>query len=263
MADKVLMEEMSWEEIRSAIKGGKTTVILVAASVEQHGPHLPTGTDTYLGYALAERVARELGDALVAPVIRPGLSEHHIDFPGTITLTLETFMKVLEDYCLSLAKHGFKDIVLISSHGGNTDTMVAIMPTLAKKLKGKCRVCMPVPNLREYFGRAKEIYDKYNVTRGQAGAHSGFSETSLMLTIKPELVNMERAEDGRSDDDFYHPDQIKLSQLESFVYGVKSQSPNGILGDARGANPEAGDELLELRVKSAAQDIRKLIRAKA
>ncbi len=71
MLDNVLMEEMTWPEIKRAMQTGKNTVILVAASIEQHGPHLPTATDTIIGYALAEAVAKKLGIALVAPVIRP------------------------------------------------------------------------------------------------------------------------------------------------------------------------------------------------
>ena len=257
--DKVLMEQMSWREIEEATAGGKTTVILAAASIEQHGPHLPTGTDTYLGYTLAEGIAHELGNALVAPVMRPGLSEHHLDFPGTVTLTQETFMRVLEEHCINLAGHGFEDIVLISSHGGNSDTMVAFLPRIAKALRDRCRVHMVMPNIREQPAEIEEVYREYGVTRPQAGVHSGFAETSMMLAIHPELVDMDRAEEGRADEAFYHPNQIKYSQIESFVYGVRSQSPNGILGDARGARAEAGRRLLKVRVKQAAEEIRKMI----
>jgi len=255
------MEQMSWREIERAIEEGKTTVILAVASIEQHGPHLPTGTDTYLGYALAEGIAHGLGDALVAPVMRPGLSEHHLDFPGTVTLTQEAFIKVLEEYCICLAQHGFKDIVLISSHGGNSDTMVAFLPRIAKALKDRCRVQMVIPNIRQQSAEVGEIYREYGITRAQAGVHSGFAETSMMLYLHPELVDMDKAEEGRADEAFYHPDRIKYSQLESFVYGVRSQSPNGILGDARGACADAGRRLLEIRVNSAVEEIRKMMAA--
>jgi creatinine amidohydrolase len=257
--DKVLMERMSWREIEEAIAEGKTTVVLTVASIEQHGPHLPTGTDTYLGYALAEGIARELGNVLVAPVMRPGLSEHHLDFPGTLTLTQDVFMSVLEEHCISLAGYGFQDIVLISSHGGNTDTMVAFLPCIAKALRDTCRVHMVMPNIREQPAELKEIFQECGVTRAQAGAHSGFAETSMMLALHPELVNMDRAEEGRADDAFYHPDRIKYSQIESFVYGIRSQAPNGILGDARGAQAEAGRRLLEVRIKQAAEEVRRMI----
>ena len=97
MESKILMEEMDWEEIRDAVDSGKTTVILVSGATEQHGPHLPTGTDTILGYAVAVRAAVQLGNALVAPVIRPALSEHHMGFPGSFTLSWETYLAVLEE----------------------------------------------------------------------------------------------------------------------------------------------------------------------
>lgn len=258
---KVLMERMSWREIEEAIADGKSTVVLAVASVEQHGPHLPTGTDTYLGYALAEGIARGLGDALVAAALRPGLSEHHLDFPGTLTLSQKTFMRVLEEYCIALARHGFEDIVLVSSHGGNSDTMVAFLPRIAKALKDRCRVHMVMPNIRAQPAEVEEIYQEYGVTRAQAGAHSGFAETSMMLAIDPDLVNMDRAEEGRADEAFYHPDHIKFSQIESFVYGIRSQSPNGILGDARGAQAEAGRRLLEVRIKQAVEEVRRMVSA--
>ncbi|NPV10098.1 MAG: creatininase family protein [Anaerolineae bacterium] len=256
---RVLMEQMSWMEIEEAIAEGKDIALLAVGAIEQHGPHLPTGTDTYLGYALTEGVARELGDALVAPVMRPGLSEHHTDFPGTLTLSQQTFMQVLMEYCLSLGRHGFRDIVLISSHGGNSDTMLAFLPRIAKALKDTCRVHMVVPNIRELAGGVTEVYEEYGVTRPQAGVHAGFGETSMMLAVHPDLVDMDRAEAGRADEEFYHPDHIKHSQIESFVYGIRYQSPNGILGDARGSNAEAGRKLLDIRVRETAEEVRRMV----
>jgi len=256
---KVLMEQMTWREIEEAIVGGKDVVILAVASIEQHGPHLPTGTDTYLGYALAEGVARKVGNALVAPVMRPGLSEHHIDFPGTITLTQETFMAVLMEYCLSLSRCGFADIVLISSHGGNSDTMVAFLPRIAKALKDTCRVHMVMPNIRDISSEVKRLYEEYGISRPQAGVHAGFTETSMMLALHGEMVDMDRAEEGRADEAFYHPDRIKLSQIESFVRGVRHQSANGVLGDPRLARAEAGRRLLEVRLKELADEVQRMI----
>jgi creatinine amidohydrolase len=170
-------------------------------------------------------------------------------------------MRVLEEYCIALAQHGFEDIVLVSSHGGNSDTMVAFLPRIAKALKDRGRGHMVMPNIRAQPAEIEEIYQEYGVTRAQAGAHSGFAETSMMLAIHPDLVNMDRAEEGRADEAFYHPDHIKLSQIESFVYGIRSQSPNGILGDARGAQAEAGRRLLEARIKQAVEEVRRMVSA--
>ena len=121
--DTVLLEEMTWPEIRDALQNGMRTVVVCAASIEQHGPHLAERTDTTLGYAEAEALARRLGNALVAPVIRPGLSAHHMVLPGTVTLRPEVFRGVVEDYISSYVRHGFTTIVLISSHGGNFDAL--------------------------------------------------------------------------------------------------------------------------------------------
>ena len=124
----VLLEEMTWPAVRDAIAAGKTSVVFACGAIEQHGPHLPLATDAYLGTAIAERAARIAGNTLVAPTLRPGLSEHHMDFPGSLTLRFETFMAVLEDCCVSLASHGFTRIVIFPSHGGNADTMKAWTP---------------------------------------------------------------------------------------------------------------------------------------
>jgi len=133
MPDEILLERLTWPEIQEALKEGYDTVVLFAGSIEQHGPHLPLCTDTVLGYELAERVARKMGKALVAPVIRPGLSEHHMAFKGTITLSRETFQSTVRDYVKSLARHGFKRLAITFSHGGNAGALNEILPQLANE----------------------------------------------------------------------------------------------------------------------------------
>jgi len=254
MEEKVVMEEMSWVEIEEAIKRGRTTVIVVSGSVEQHGPHLPTGTDTLLGYEIAKRAARRLGTALVASVIRPALSEHHMGFPGSFTLDWETYYAVLEDYCLSLAGFGFRDIVLISSHGGNSPVMTAVTPDIAKKLYGQVNI-----HLIDYLAKSLEeeaaFLQGQDISRAKAGVHAGYAETSEMLVTNPELVRMECVEKGLDDESFYEPQNIPRSQIDSFTLGVKHFSENGILGDPRGANREVGEKLLEVTVNTLVKAI--------
>lgn len=254
MEEKVLMEEMTWQEIEDALSKGKTTVILVSGSVEQHGPHLPTGTDTFLGYAVAERAARRLGTALVASVIRPALSEHHLGFPGSFTLSWETYFEVLGDCCESLARHGFKDIILTSSHGGNTAVMKAVAPEIARKLVGKAKVHV-VDYLQKGSEAQRPVLESEKVSRGKAGVHAGYGETSEMLAAKSGLVRMESVERGLDDESFYDPSHISRSQIDSFILGIKHFSKNGILGDPRGANRELGVRLFEIMVNSLASAI--------
>jgi creatinine amidohydrolase len=245
MEEKVLMEEMSWVEIEAAISAGKTTVIVVSGSIEQHGPHLPTGTDTFLGYEIARRAARQFGKALVAPVIRPCLSEHHMGFPGSLTLSWETYNEVLYDYCESLCNYGFMDIILASSHGGNNAVMTAVTPDIARKLYGKINI-----HLIDYLALCGEDERAYlknlGISRGKVGVHAGYGETSEMLVVHPDLVKMESAEKGLDDESFYDPQNIPRSQIDSFIYGIKHFSNNGVLGDPRGADAEVGEKLLDM-----------------
>jgi creatinine amidohydrolase len=251
MTDKVLMEEMTWPEIKEAMQAGKTTALLACGASEQHGPHLPTGTDTYLGTAIAERAARIAGNALVAPTLRPGLSEHHMHFPGSFTLRIETFVALLEDYCESLARQGFERIVIFPSHGGNSDVMRAYGPTLARAQQGRCEVVVRAgTDLQKMF----DLLAARGVGMGAAGVHAGYAETSEMLECQPHLVRMDAAVPGRCDEDFYKAENIGRSQMQSFLEGIQTQSPNGVLGDPTGATAEAGRELLELLAQGVATE---------
>jgi creatinine amidohydrolase len=253
MPDTVLMEEMTWPEVKQALADGKTTALVACGAVEQHGPHLPTGTDYYLGTAIAERAARMAGNALVAPTIRPGLSEHHMHFPGSFTFRPTTFIAVVEDYCDSLARQGFSRIVIFPSHGGNADTLRAHAPLLARAFHGRCEI---VVSLRaDRFQKMSELLAERGVSLGRAGAHAGYTETSMVLREHPELVRMDAAAPGRSDDEFYLPENIEQSQMESFLHGIQTQSPNGILGDPTGSTGEVGEELLELAAAALAAEL--------
>ncbi len=250
---------MSWTEIRDAIKSGKITVLLVAGSVEQHGPHLPTITDSLVGKYLAQQAALKLGNALVSPVMLVGLAEHHLGFPGTVSLNFSDFISVLTDYCTSLADAGFKNIVLISSHGGNTDTMIAYAPRIAKMLLNKADIYMATgANGPDDARRRQALAEKYHVTLGKAGVHSGWMETSMVLAVRPDLVDMSKAEEGLDNEAFYSPQNAKRNQLKGFAVGVKPYSANGILGDPRGASAEAGKEILEMNIDELVATVRLL-----
>jgi creatinine amidohydrolase len=119
MMQKRNLSEMTRPEAEQAIAEGIDTVIFTLGSTEQHGLHLPLGTDAMIGDILGDRVAFALGNALVAPGLRIGCFEHHMDFAGSLTLSRKTFIQVAADICRSLAHHGFRHIVLIPSHGNN------------------------------------------------------------------------------------------------------------------------------------------------
>jgi len=131
-ASTVFLDELTWTELRDAIAAGSTTVIVPVGGTEQSGPHMTLGKHNVRVRALAERVARELGDALVAPVVayvpEGGTSPptSHMRFPGTVTVPADTFEKTLESAARSFRLHGFRDIVLIGDHGGYQSSLQAV-----------------------------------------------------------------------------------------------------------------------------------------
>jgi len=226
---KLLLEEMSWLEIEEAVKNEMTTVIIFAGSVEQHGPHMAEITDTLLGYHWALDLAKRLGNALVAPVIRPGLSEHHMSLPGTITLRPEVFIGIVEDYISSYIRHGFKTIILGSSHGGNSQALSQIIKDHVDKHEG----VKIISGMFDFMSILKKLEKEDNLPAGTYGGHACACETSIMLHIAPQLVNMEKAECGLLD---VTPDAMK----KLFAEGMAAISKNGVLGDSRPARSDRG-----------------------
>jgi creatinine amidohydrolase len=235
--NKLLLEEMSWPEIREAMDNGMKTVIIFAGSVEQHGPHMAEITDTVLGYQSAIDLAKRLGNALVAPVIRPGLSEHHMPLPGTITLRPEVFIGIVEDYIAAYVRHGFNTIIIASSHGGNFKTLTQIVEDQAKKYKD-VRIVGGFA-LSDMIILLKTLEQDDGLPLGTYGGHSCAWETSEMLFFAPQFVNMDKAECG-----FLGEVTDDLLQ-KFFAEGILSISGNGIMGDASPSDAERGARLFK------------------
>lgn len=236
---------MTWSEVERAVAGGMTTCILPAASIEQHGPHLPLITDTALGGELAVRLARKLGDALVAPVIRPGMSDHHMDFAGSLTLPEEVFVAVLEACCRGLAHHGFTTLILFSSHGGNFYTLNQQAPRLQELLGGGVRV-IAVADLNGFIEAQNRPLAARDIAPGHAGSHAGLAETSEMMVIRPDLVHESEFVAGYTG----------TVGDELFERGLRAYTANGILGDARGSRAEYGEAVLESLAEYLAEQVR-------
>jgi len=226
-------------------------MIVVTASMEQHGPHLPTMTDTAIGYALGERLARRLGKTLLAPVIRPGCSDHHLAFPGSLSIPREVFIETVIGYVRSLAPHGFDTFVLLSTHGGNFDALEHAARRLREEFASKG------VRIIDFAGRdaLTETMRVMIETAAQMGApqdvdaiHAEVTETSIMMLRYPALVAADRLEQGRVG---------RIDRDDMFRRGLRAITPNGILGDARGANPQIGDAVLERLAEHLANVVRR------
>jgi creatinine amidohydrolase len=185
-------------------------------ATEQHGPHLPIGTDTAVAEALADRLAAARPDVLVAPALAYGSSGEHADFAGTLSIGQAGLELVVTE--LVRSADAFAGAVLLSAHGGNAAPLARAVNTLTAE------------------GRRVLAWSPRGLPDGDA--HAGRIETSLMLALAPSDVVVEAAEPG---------DRRPLAELAASLRsgGVRSVSPNGVLGDPHGASAAEGHRLLD------------------
>jgi creatinine amidohydrolase len=205
--DTVLLEELTWTEVRDAVRAGKTTIIVPAGGTEQNGPHMALGKHNARVKALSQAIARALGDALVAPVIayvpEGGVAPPtaHMRYPGTITAPEDAFQRVLEFAARSFKLHGFRDVVLLGDHGGTQAGQKAVAARLNREWAASG---VRVHAIEEYY-RAGEIeVPRLLRARGHSdaemGRHAGLTDTALMLATDARLVRADRLRPGREGD---------------------------------------------------------------
>jgi len=234
----VRLEELTWPEIQRALSDGVSSVILPIGSTEQHGPHLPLATDSFHTLTMLEGVAKNLG-ALLAPLLQVGCSDHHMAFPGTMSIKRETLAAFVRDCCECLQRHGFQNILIYSGHGGNAAPLSEIIADLQAQSPGVRIIGCTDWSVYEstLFGHAA----RRGIERTVAGGHSGELETSMMLAIRPELVLMARAEPGYLGE----PETVRA---QIFADGIQAVAPNGILGDPRPGEAARGQEYLDAMI---------------
>jgi len=193
----VFTAEMTWEEVRAAIKAGKTTVIVATGTTEQNGPHVITGKHNFIVRATAEATARRLGTALVAPVV-PFVPEGdidpptgHMEYPGTISVRDSTFRALLTDLCSSYRQHGFRNVVLIGDSSGNQTGMKAVAKNLNETwAKDNTRVY----SIAEYY-EAEWLDDflaKAGIVEEDEGIHDCYAVSAMLAAVDPKLLRAEQ-----------------------------------------------------------------------
>ena len=232
---KYRLEEMSSAEIDQAVSSGITTVVVTVGSTEQHGAHLPISTDSLIADELGLQIVIRLGNALLAPTIRVGVSDHHMSFPGTISIRKETLINIITDYCLSLAGHRFTNIAVIPTHSGNCKAIEKAIEHLQTKTRETNFI-----GFSDLMGGFKPIFDtaaKYTIIPEIAGTHAGEAETSMVLAIRPDLVEMNKAERG-------YVGNLEKARSIVFKEGVEVLTKNGIFGDPTEADAKRGGAYL-------------------
>ncbi len=184
---------MNWQELKSSEIGAlsrETPVVVPMGSIEQHGPHLPVATDSLIGEAVASALDREFkGKLLVLPMQRFGVSEHHMAYPGTLSLQHETFGAVILEVLESMARHGFRRFLLLNSHGGNQ----AIGGVIAEKAAFRWPDAQVI--FTSWWRPGAERLKALEQGAFPSVGHACEFETSLMLALHPALVNMALAVD--------------------------------------------------------------------
>ncbi len=203
--NSVWIDELTWMEVRDAVAGGKTAVIVPTGGIEQNGPYLATGKHNIILRGACEAIARRLGDALCAPTlafvpegnIEP--ASGHMRYPGTISLREETFRMVLDDIASSLRAHGFTEIFLIGDSGGNQAGLRATAAALNERWKGQGATAYYIPEFYDYEAVVQYMNQIGVVEPTDDGVHDSYWITSLMMTIDPAAVRYdERVRAGKA-----------------------------------------------------------------
>jgi creatinine amidohydrolase len=199
-----------------ALAGRRPILVVPLGSCEQHGPHLPLGTDTFVAAALAERLAERGSGVVVAPSVGISASGEHAGFPGTLSIGTDVTAAVLVE--IARSAEWASGTVIVNGHGGNVEAVERAVATI--RIEGR--------NVLAWWPRVPD-----------GDAHAGHTETSLMLAIEPALVDVLSATPG---------ELRPLPEIEDDLRtgGIRSISPSGVLGDPTDATLEHGRDLLDI-----------------
>ena len=176
---KYLLEQMTWPEALKAFSGGTTVVVIPTGSTEQHGPHLPLGTDFLIAQDLARRVG-ERADVIVTPTLPVGYAEYHTAFPGTLSIHEDTLARVYMDVCEHLVRYGATHILVVNGHGGNMTALRQCGEELRKRRVPMAIAC--------WWQMSQVVNPEWLAT-----GHGDYVETSAVLAVNASLVDLSMA----------------------------------------------------------------------
>jgi len=233
--------DIDWPEF-SAASVDRWIAVLPLAATEQHGPHLPVGTDVMIGEAYLERVRELLPATLPAtflPIQPVGISTEHTDYPGTLTLSTEQALRDWMALGVSVARAGIKKLVMVTSHGGNS----AAMTLVAQDLRAQHGM-LAVTTGWSRFGAPDGLFTAEELRHG---VHGGAVETSIMLARYPQDVNRENIADFRPASIAMEKDYRWLSahRPAPFAWQAQDIHPSGAAGDATQGTAEKGRQLID------------------
>jgi creatinine amidohydrolase len=233
----VFMAELTLTGVEEYFEAGNDLVLVPTGSTEQHGPHSPLSTDVIIPTEVCRRIAPRLG-GLVAPSVNYGISAGHRGFRGLAYLTPPTFIAVIEDIVFSLAEAGFRRIVFVNGHYTNYPPIITACMNVSTRLPEGTRAwgasyweSLPPEQLHEYLSIA-------------AGLHANIGETSAVMAVRPELVDLaEAVEEWPDFPEFQAPPfPTILAYFETQPGSVWRAFRTGVWGDPRGSSADLGEK---------------------
>jgi creatinine amidohydrolase len=230
-----------WAELKSSefadLDAGTTIAILPVAATEQHGPHLPVITDTAIAEGMIRTVLARLPDdlsVLFLPIQMIGKSNEHLRSPGTITYSAENLVRIWVEIGESIHHAGLRKMVIVNSHGGNTD----VIGIVARELRVRLNMLVATTQWRRY-GLPAGLYSEFDVRHG---IHAGDIETSLMLHFRSDLVDMQKAKlfASKAADMEKVYQHLRPTGPHGFGWIAQDLNPDGALGDASAATADKG-----------------------
>ena len=234
----VLIEEMTWTEVRDAIAAGRTTAIIYVGSTEQNGPHMVIGKHTFIAHYVAQRIAAELGDALVYPTLPfaptgdPAAKTGHMRFPGSVSLTPTVFEGVVRGIAASAIAAGFRQVYIMGDHGEGQEQLRYVALSLDAKWRARG---VRVRYVSDLYYKEKEQARAYLAQRHIApDRHAGTDDTSELLYIDSLWIRRD-----------------ELAQNDS-----TEQATTGVDGDPTKATREMGEVFVGYKIADAVAQIR-------
>ena len=232
---------LTWQQIEEMPNKENVVLILPIGAIEQHGPHLPIAVDSTISLGVLGKALEQLDGHIPAyalPCLYYGKSNEHAGFPGTITLSATTMLSVIREVALSVYRSGFRKLILMNSHGGQPQ----IMEIAARDLHQEHLDLAIFPLFT--WRVPHSAGDLLTAKEKEYGIHAGDAETSIMLSLLPEQVHMDKAvkeyPQGLPNDSL-----LDMEGNLPFAWLTKELSQSGVMGDATAATKEKGDRILK------------------
>jgi creatinine amidohydrolase len=232
----LLLEEIGWPDVVEYLRRDDR-LMLVTGSTEQHGRHMTFASDVWVPWEIARRLSDRTG-VLLAPPLNYGMSLHHLGFPGSLSLRPQTLVSVVVDLLESAYQHGFRHILILNGHGGNSASIQVALAETLNELPGlEVRLASWWQELA-----VKAVFEE--AFAGEASGHADAGETSTIMAIRPDVVRLERAG--------YSPGAPRATFLTRQVF--LEHYPHGVIGsDPRRASAEVGERALAAAVEAYEQ----------